>query len=168
MGSDRSSAWKSSWDWLGCSRASSWVFSLSTLALDGSSPAPRASRAAELVRYADLALLALALPVFVMADLPLLGYGAIVAAWLVQRTVLHVAERRVAASLAAGERRAAVGVTAASTLGRAWFVALCVLLVGVIGEREAGLAAAVLAAILFTAQLSGIALARLLTGAGTR
>lgn len=140
---------------------------LSTFALDGSS-APRAARASSSVRYADLALLAIALPVFIWAELPLLGYAVIAVAWMIQRTVLHLAERHVARSLAAGERRTAVGVTAASTLGRAWFVALCVLLVGLLGEREAGLAAAVLAAVLFTVQLGGIALARLLGKEGSR
>jgi len=117
-----------------------------------------------LIRYADLALLAVAAPVFLVADLPMLGYAAIAAAWIVQRLVLSAAQRRAAASLAAGERRAAVGVTAASTLGRVWFVALCVLLVGVLGDREDGLAAAVLAAVLFTAQLGGIAISRMFGG----
>ena len=117
-----------------------------------------------MIRYADLALLAAAVPVFLVADLPMLGYAVIAAAWIVQRLVLAAAQRRAAASLAAGERRAAVGVTAASTLGRVWFVALCVLLVGVLGDREDGLAAAVLAAVLFTAQLGGIALSRMFGG----
>jgi len=117
-----------------------------------------------LIRYADLALLVAAVPVFLVADLPMLGYAVIAAAWIVQRLVLAAAQRRAAASLAAGERRAAVGVTAASTLGRVWFVALCVLLVGVLGDREDGLAAAVLAAVLFTAQLGGIALSRMFGG----
>jgi hypothetical protein len=121
-----------------------------------------------LIRYADLALLALALPVFLLADLPMLGYAVAAAAWLVQRAALHITERRVAESLATGERRAAVGVKAASTLGRAWFVAACVLLVGLLGDREDGLAAAVLAAVLFTAQLGGIALSRILSGEAVR
>jgi len=120
-----------------------------------------------LIRYADLALLVLALPVFLVAGLPMLGYAVVAAAWLIQRVVLYAADARVAASLAAGERRNAVGVKAASTLGRAWFVAACVLLVGLLGEREDGLAAAVLAAVLFTAQLGGIALSRLLNGDGS-
>lgn len=119
-----------------------------------------------MIRYADLALLVLALPVFLVAGLPMLGYTVVAAAWLVQRIVLFAADRRVAASLAAGERRRAVGVTAASALGRVWFVVICVLLVGVLGEREDGLAAAVLAAILFTAQMGGIAVSRMLSGEG--
>ncbi len=121
-----------------------------------------------MIRYADLALLVLALPVFLVAGLPMLGYVVVAAAWLIQRAVLDVAERRVASSLAAGERRTAVGVKAASALGRAWFVAACVLLVGLLGDREDGLAAAVLAAVLFTAQLGGLALARMLAGEGAR
>jgi len=121
-----------------------------------------------LIRYADLALLVIALPVFVFADLPMLGYAVVAAAWIVQRAALFAAERRVASSLAAGDRRAAVGVKAASTLGRAWFVAACVLLVGLLGDREDGLAAAVLAAILFTAQLGGAALSRMTAGEGLR
>ena len=141
---------------------------MSTLALDGSKPAPRDTAEGSLIRHADLALLALALPVFLVADLPIVGYAVVAVAWLVQRAVLYAAERRVAASLAAGERRTAVGVKAASTLGRAWFVAACVLLVGLLADREDGLAAAVLAAILFTAQLGGMALSRMVSGDGLK
>jgi hypothetical protein len=115
-----------------------------------------------LIRYADLALLVLALPVFLVAGLPMLGYAVVAAAWLVQRIVLFAADRRVAASLAAGERRRAVGVTAASALGRVWFVVICVLLVGVLGEREDGLAAAVLCAVLVTVHLGAVAVSRII------
>ncbi len=41
----------------------------------------------------------------------------------------------------------------ASTLGRVWLVALAVLLVGLLGDREDGLAAAVLTAVLVTVHL---------------
>lgn len=113
-------------------------------------------------RFADLVLLAAALPVFVLAELPMLGYAVAAAAWLVQRAILDLAERRAQRALAAGERRTAMGVTAMSSLGRVWMVALAVLLVGLLGEREDGLAAALLSALLFTVQLGGRALARLL------
>ena len=63
-----------------------------------------------LLRYADLALLALALPVFVLADLPLVGYAAIAAAWLVQHAMLAWADRASAAALARGERNRAMGI----------------------------------------------------------
>ncbi len=120
---------------------------------------------AALVRQLDLVVLAAALAVFLSADLPMAGYLALAGAWLVQRTFMFWAERRVAASLVAGDRRGAMGLTGISTLGRAWFLAACVLLIGLLVEREAGLAAAVLAAVLFTTQLGSTALARFLAGA---
>jgi hypothetical protein len=115
-----------------------------------------------LLRYADLVLLALALPVFIVADWPLLGYAVAAAAWLTQRTILFLVRRRVAVALASGERRSAMGFTAASALGRVWLLALAVLLVGLLGENEDGLAAALLLVLLFTVQLGTTALNRLL------
>jgi hypothetical protein len=111
------------------------------------------------LRFADLALLAIALPVFVLADLPLLGYAVAAGAWIVQRAVQAWAAGRVVRDLAAGERRSAIGVTAGATLGRVWLVTASVLAVGLIADREDGLAAAVLSAALFTVYFAGEALA---------
>jgi hypothetical protein len=111
------------------------------------------------LRYADLVLLAVALPVFVLADLPLLGYFVAAAVWLLQRAVQAWAAARVVRDLAAGERRSAIGVTATATLGRVWLVTAAVLAVGLIAGREEGLAAAVLSAALFTVYFAGEALA---------
>jgi hypothetical protein len=113
------------------------------------------------LRYADLGLLALALPVFLLAGWPMLGYGVAAAAWLTQRLAQYAVDRHSAAALRAGNRRGAFGALAATTLGRVWFVALAILLVGKLGEREDGLAAAVLSALLVTAYLGGAAIARL-------
>lgn len=135
---------------------------LSTLALDGSSAAPRHKSEGGLVRYADLVLLALALPLFALADWPMLGYVVAAGAWLVQRLIMFAAERRVTAALARGERRSAMGLTAASGLGRVWLLTLAALLVGLLAEDRDGLAAALLLVVLFTVQLSSTALARLL------
>lgn len=123
--------------------------------VEGAASEPRvaaAKRTSPLV-YADLALLAAALPVFVIADWPLLGYAAAAVAWLAQRAALAYAERRTAASLAAGDRRDAFRTTAVSTLGRVWLVSFAVLMVGLLADREAGLAAAILVAALFTVLL---------------
>ena len=49
-----------------------------------------------------------------------------------------------------------------STLGRVWLVALAVLLVGLLGDREDGLAAAVLCLALVTVHLAALALTKLL------
>jgi putative exporter of polyketide antibiotics len=119
------------------------------------------------LRYADLALLALALPLFVVAGWPLLGYAVAGGAWLAARAIGLVADRRVSRDLAGGERRHALGVTAMAMLGRVWLLALAVLLVG-LAEREAGLAAALLAAALFTVYLGGQGLARLFAPEASR
>ena len=134
---------------------------MSTFAIEGSSPGGESGRAGFAARYGDLVLLALALPVFLLADLPLLGYAAIAAAWLAQHVIELAIQRRARGALAGGDRRIAVGLLAGATLGRVWLVALTILLVGSLGEREDGLAAAVLAAVLVTAHLGGQFLTRL-------
>jgi hypothetical protein len=113
------------------------------------------------LRYLDLALLALALPVFIAADLPMTAYVVIAAVWIAQHGVELLTNRAVRRAAARGDRRAAMGWVGATTLARVWTVALTVLLVGVLSSKEAGLAAAVLAAILFTVHLGGRLLARL-------
>jgi hypothetical protein len=114
------------------------------------------------LRYGDLALLALALPLFVIADWPLLGYAVAAAAWLAQRGIELAANRRAARALANRERRTALGVMGAATLGRVWLVTLAILLVGLLGARQDGLAAALLSLVLITLHLAGRALERVL------
>ncbi len=101
-------------------------------------------------KYVDLLVLLAALAVFVFSGLPALGYAAAAAAWLAQRGIQALAARRAGAELAAGERQRAMGVIAATTLGRVWLMATVVLLTGLLGEREDGLAAALLLVALFT------------------
>jgi hypothetical protein len=113
------------------------------------------------LRYGDLVLLALALPAFLVAGWPLLGYAVAAGAWLAQRGIHLVATRRVRRSIASGDRRAALGIMGASTLGRVWLIALAVLIVGLV-DREAGLAAALLSAALFTLYFGSQVLDRLL------
>jgi len=139
---------------------------LSTLAIEGSSEAGGGGRTALAVRYADLALLAVALPVFLLADWPLAGYAVAAAAWLAQRGIQVAALRRVTRAGKRGDRRAALGIMAGATLGRVWLIALAVLLVG-LAEREAGLAAALLSAALFTVYLAAEFAVRLLGAEGS-
>jgi hypothetical protein len=134
---------------------------LSTLALDGSSTETSRGRAGMALRYADLGLLALALPAFIVAGWPLLGYAVAAAAWLAGRGIEYAAKRRAIRSLASGERRTALGTMAAATLGRVWLITLSVLVVGLV-EREAGLAAAILSLALFTLYMAAKVLDRLL------
>ena len=119
---------------------------MSTHALETTEAPNEAGKGLTILKFLDLAVLAAALPVFVLAELPLLGYGAVAAAWLVQRGIQVLAERRAVHSR---DRRAAVGVLASSLFGRLWLVSLAVLGAG-LAEREAGLAGGILAATLFT------------------
>lgn len=118
-------------------------------------------RAALALKHADLALLAIALPVFVLGDLPLVGYAALAGVWLVQHAIHELATRRSVAAVRSGRRQLALGLFGAATLARVWLVALVVLMTGVIGDREDGLAAALLAAALVTVHLAGRGAARL-------
>jgi len=98
------------------------------------------------LRYFDLFLLAAALPVFIAAELPLLGYAAAAIGWLAQRAVRAALTRR---AESAKDPRVVAGLMTGSMIGRAWLMALLVFGAGMI-EREAGLAGAVLVVILFT------------------
>ena len=106
-------------------------------------------------------MLAVALPVFLLAGLPMLGYAVTAAAWLAASAMQIAADRHVKRSLADGRRNSALGMLAATTLGRVWLVTLAILLVG-LSDRESGLAAAILAAILVTVHLAGMAIGRLI------
>ena len=99
------------------------------------------------LRYLDIVLLVLALPVFLVGDLPMLGYAAGGGAWLVQRAIQLVLNRRAQAS---DDPRTVVGITAGSMIGRGWLVALTIFAAGLV-DNDAGLAAAVLVIVLFTA-----------------
>ncbi len=111
-------------------------------------------------KYVDLLLLAVALAVFLLGGLPLLGFAVGAAAWLAQRGIQAVANKRSQAELKAGNRQKAMGVVAATTLGRVWLMATAVLLVG-LAERQAGLAAAILVLVLFTVSFAAQGLAHL-------
>lgn len=102
------------------------------------------------VRYLDLGILALALPVFLIAGFPMLGYAAGAAAWVAQRALQVWLERK---ARAADDVRRVAGIVAGSMLGRGWLAAGTIFAAGLI-ENDAGLAAAVLVVVLFTAYFS--------------
>jgi hypothetical protein len=98
------------------------------------------------LRYLDLLLVAIALPVFLLAGLPIAGWAVGGGAWVAQRFLQQYLERRAEAS---DDPRTVVGLLAGSMIARGWFVAIAVFLVG-LSDNEAGLAAAVLVVGLFT------------------
>ena len=120
--------------------------------------APLALRA---VRLADLAVLALALPVFVAAGWPLFGWAGVTAAWVFQRLVQELVQRR---ARSATNPRTSVGLMSVSLMGRIWFLMFAVLAIGLI-DRDAGLPAAVLTAVTFQAWFTGFMVSRAMEGA---
>lgn len=131
----------------------------------GSEPAPvtppvaRSSAAGELafVSLLDIVLTVMIVPVALLLGAPVLGLLVGAAVWILQRGIeLGVARiARTKESI-----RAAVGYNMAAMVGRAWLVGLTILAVGTLGEREDGLAAAVLVFAAFTVYFAASLLAR--------
>ncbi|MSX02565.1 MAG: hypothetical protein F2813_05320 [Actinobacteria bacterium] len=99
------------------------------------------------LRYGDLILLAVALPVFVIAGWPMLGYAGGAFAWIAQRGIQAWTNNKAVAS---DNPARVAGIVTGSMIGRGWLVALTIFGVGMI-ENDAGLAAAVLFIVVFTA-----------------
>lgn len=111
-------------------------------------------------KYVDLLVLAAALAVFLLGDLPMLGFAAGAGVWLLQRGIQVLAERLAGKELAAGNRQRAMATVAVSTLGRVGLMATAVLLAGLV-EREAGLTSAILVLVLFTVSFAAQGIAHL-------
>ena len=115
---------------------------------------------ASALRYLDLVLLAVALPVFLLADVPMAGYLAVAGIWIVMYGIEIASNRAIAGAVERRDRRAAMGWLGATSLASAWVVALAVLIVGLAAGKDAGLAAALLALVLFTVHLGSRVLLR--------
>jgi hypothetical protein len=99
------------------------------------------------LRNIDLALLALALPLFIVADFPLLGWLTAAVIWALWRGIGEFSDRRAAA---ATDPKTMAGIAAGSMVGRGWLLGLILLGVGLATDDDVGLSAAVLALALFT------------------
>lgn len=104
----------------------------------------------DVARFLDVVVVLLAAPFVVLAGLPVLGYAAGAAGWIVSRLAGEWIERRARAS---DDIRTQTGLTLFSSLGRAWLVGLVILAVGIAGTRDDGLTAAVLVLVAFTLYL---------------
>jgi hypothetical protein len=93
----------------------------------------------------------LALPLFLLADLPLLGWVAGAGTYAAQRAIGAWTTRRASRT---EDPRTVVGLMAGSMIGRGWLTALTIFAVGVSAGSETGLAAAVLFIALFTIYFS--------------
>jgi predicted lipid-binding transport protein (Tim44 family) len=102
------------------------------------------------LRNIDVPVLALALVIFAVAGLPIVGWLTGAGAWAVQRAISEYATRR---ANKAEDPRATVGILAGSMIGRGWLVAGIIIAVG-LGNNKAGLSAAVLFLAVFTIQFT--------------
>ena len=102
------------------------------------------------VRYLDVLLVLLAAPFVVLMGGPLLGYLVGAGAWILTR-LLGVLVERYARTRGV---RAQVGWNFAALMGRAWLLGIAILVVGLAGDREDGLMAALLALVAFTIYLA--------------
>jgi len=100
-------------------------------------------------RRLDVLALVVALPVFIAAGFPLLGWAGTTVAWIGQLALQATLDRR---AQTAEDTRQLFGYIAGSLIGRSWMLALVIFAVGII-DRPAGLAAAVLALVVFTIYL---------------
>jgi hypothetical protein len=99
------------------------------------------------VRYLDVAILIAAAPFVVLLGAPVLGYAVATAAWILQRLAAVSIERYAARQ---EDYRRSLGLNVASLLVRAWLIGLTILAVGLIAEREHGLAAGITVLVAFT------------------
>jgi hypothetical protein len=119
---------------------------LTTHALDTSDAAHQSATGLTVLKNLDLGVLALALPVFLLGGFPIVAYAIIAVAWVAQRVLQNFAAAK---AVETGDRRAAIGVIGGTMVARIWLLGLSVLAAGLI-EREAGVAAGLLAVALFT------------------
>jgi hypothetical protein len=104
-------------------------------------------RGLRLARYMDVAVLILALPIFLLGDLPIAGWAVGAGVYVVQRVIRDVLANKARES---GDPRTVAGLLVASMLARGFLVALLLLGVGLAAGNKAGLCAAVLFLAAFT------------------
>lgn len=100
-----------------------------------------------IMRNLDLVVVVVALIVFLVASLPILGWVTGAGIYLVQRGIASFTAGRARDS---EDARTVVGLMAGSMIGRGWLVALTIFVVGLLAGSDVGLAAAVLFVALFT------------------
>jgi hypothetical protein len=108
-------------------------------------------------RNLDLVLLALALPIFLAAGFPMVGYAGGATAYLLQRLVGELLARR---AERADDYKTKLGLLGGSMVGRGWLAALIIFGTYLVDDEEAGLAAAVLFLMVFTVGFTTMILTR--------
>ena len=95
----------------------------------------------------DIALLVLALPIFLLGDLPMAGYAVGAGGYVIQRVVRDVLASKARES---DDPRTVAGLLVGGTLARGFLISFSLLGVGLAVSNKAGLCAAVLFLAAFT------------------
>ena len=117
------------------------------------------------LRYIDLVLLWLTVPLALALGAPEFGLLLAAAAWTVQRVAALKMDQRARESQSARE---AIGLNMVTMIVRMWLIGATVVVEGVAGEREDGVTAAVVLLLTFTVAFVATLLNRMLTRPGTR
>lgn len=112
---------------------------------------------AVVTRNLDLVFLALALPVFLAAGFPMVGYAGGAIAYVLQRLVAGLLARR---ADRADDYRTKLGLVGGSMVARGWLAALLIFGTYLVDDEAAGLAAAVLFLMAFTIGFTTLVLTR--------
>ena len=113
------------------------------------------------LRWLDVILVVLAAPFAILMGAAPLGYAVGGAAWILNRVIGHLVDRR---AQAATDVRKSVGLNLGALIARTWLVGLTILAVGLLGDREDGLTAAILVLAAFTIYFATALLSRSLEG----
>ncbi len=112
------------------------------------------------LRYMDIVLVWLSVPVALLLGAPALGVLAGAGAWTLTRIIAFAVEARARRQESV---RDALGLNFAAMMGRIWLLVSTILAAGLAGSREDGLAAAVLLLAAFTLSFATTLLTRSLT-----
>ncbi|MGH2959447.1 MAG: hypothetical protein ACRDKE_07560 [Solirubrobacterales bacterium] len=117
----------------------------SAVVAEGHHPGPNAVRT--LLRFPDFIALGIALPIFIAADLPMVGWVVAAITWFGSSALIIYMQMR---AVQATEARHQVGLVVGGSIARAWIAAAGILIAYLIGGNDAGLACALLMIGLFT------------------
>jgi hypothetical protein len=107
----------------------------------------RGTSAMPVLRNLDLVILAIALGVFVAADLPILGWVVGAGIWALWRGIEWWTDRKLRDE---HDPKRLAGIAAGSLIGRGWLLGLILLGAGLATDKDVGLSAALLVLVLFT------------------
>jgi hypothetical protein len=115
------------------------------------------------LRYIDLVLLWLTVPLLLVLGAPQLGVLLAAGVWTVQRAIAIAVDRKAATRKTVRE---ALGLNMATMFARVWLMASVILVAGVGGSREDGAAAAAVLLVAFTVSFVATLFVRALSRVG--